>query len=242
MTTQPPITNNSDAGDSLSPIATRVIGVPDSAASYFLASLNDKHPQMLIVTPNRKLCEEIYRDLCFFLGEETVVLCPSWDTLPLEPGSPNTEISAERIKIFHQLYNQKSGVVVVSAETLQQRIIPPKDIQALSFNLKTGEPSNREKLVEKLLNAGFSPAKAVYDTGEFSLKGAVIDIFPSTTTEPVRIEFENEAIKQIRHFDKDTQRSSHSLNAVTILPVKEFSLHIKLILLRGVNFFTKFLC
>ena len=227
MTNQTPTTNEKTSKTGPHDLATRVIGVSDSAASYFLATLFDKHPQMLIVTPNRKLCEEIYRDLCFFLGEERVAHCPNWDTLPLEPVSPDTEISAERIKIFHTLQSQEDCVVVISAETLLQRIIPTTDIKKLSFSLSTGTISNRDELVEKLLDAGFSPAKTVYDIGQFSLKGAVIDLFPSTTKEPVRIEFKSNTIKDIRYFDKETQRSSNSLNAVDILPVKEFSLHIK---------------
>lgn len=205
----------------------RVIGVPDSAAAYFLAKLHEEYKHLFIVTPNRKSSETLYQDLCLFIGESEVALLPSWDTLPLEPVSPSIEISAERIRIIDALQKKQRYTVIASAETLLQRVIPPADIQTLSFTLETNQVWDRSDLVNKFLDAGFMPAKTVYNLGEFSLKGAVIDVFPSTTNTPLRLEFDGNTISEIRSFDKESQRSSEALQSAFVLPVKELSLQIK---------------
>ncbi len=204
--------------------AERIIGIAGSSAAYHIAKVLRSSPKGLIVTPSRKVAEELLDDLRFFLGSDQVHLLQAWDTLPLEPVSPGVETSAERIRALAKLYSAQSGVIVTAAETLLQRVIPPQDIRALTIALSCGEHIDRSALVSHLIDSGFRHARSVEQIGEISLKGAVIDLFPSTETLPVRIELLEGKIVRMRTFDPESQRSSSDIESISILPVRELSL------------------
>lgn len=203
---------------------TRAIGLPGSAGAYYIATVARDHARSLIVAPSRKVAEELCDDLRFFLGPEQVLFLPGWESLPLEPVSPSVDTSADRIRAIHALCSDQRVVVVTSADTLIQRIIPPQEVRALSLSITVGVPLVREELVAQLLDSGFTPSKSVQDVGDFAAKGAVIDLFPSTEPRPIRLEVLEGRVTHIRSFDPESQRSVSELHSVHILPVREFSL------------------
>lgn len=206
------------------PGPVKVIGVPGSAAPYFIATLLRENPKALIVAPSRKVAEEVFDDLKFFLGSDQLTFLPGWDTLPLEPVSPGVETSAARLMAINSLCYDSNAVVVMAAETLLQRLIPPGDIRALSITLKIGDSVDRMALVSQLLDAGFSNAKSVEEIGEMAIKGAVIDLFPSILKHPIRVELCDSCITRMTTFDPESQRSIADLKTIEILPVRELSL------------------
>lgn len=204
--------------------STRIIGAPGSAGPYYIASIVRECPRTLIVAPSRKVAEEVCDDLRFFLGTENVSFLPPWDSLPLELVSPGVDTSAERIRALYALAFAPQAVVVASAETLTQRIIPPSELKALSISFSLGDTVSKEHCISHLIDAGFTPCKGVQDTGDMAVKGAVIDLFPSTQSRPVRLEFSDGRIVRMQTFDPENQRSISDLSSVLILPVREFSL------------------
>lgn len=206
------------------PQPRRVIGLPGSACAWYLATTLSRQHRALIVTPNRKVADEVVDDLQFFLGPHKVRLLPSWETLPLEPVSPGVEVSSARITAIHALLTDPSSVLVTAADTLTQKIIPPEEIRALSVTIRRGDTLDRRQLTSLLLDGGYTHAKGVHEVGEMSIKGAVIDIFPSTEPQPVRLEFLDDRVVRMQRFDTESQRSVGDIDSVLILPVKEFSL------------------
>jgi transcription-repair coupling factor (superfamily II helicase) len=202
----------------------RIIGAPGSAGPYYIASLIRESSRSLIVAPSRKVAEEVCDDLRFFLGADQVAFLPSWDSLPLEPVSPGVDTSAERIRALYALTYAPQSIVVTSAETLTQRIIPPKELKALSISLSLGDTISKDHCISSLIDAGFTPCKGVEDIGDLAVKGAVIDLFPSTQSKPVRLEFSDERIVRMQTFEPETQRSIADLSSILVLPVREFSL------------------
>jgi transcription-repair coupling factor (superfamily II helicase) len=206
------------------PPTRRAIGLPGSSCGWYLADALRQRDKALIVTPDRKVAEEVLDDLRFFLGNDAATLLPGWDTLPLEPVSPGISTSAARILALDALTSERPGIVVTSADTLTQRTLPADDIRALSTELRRGDSIDRRVLIDLLLDAGFRPSKSVSEIGEFSNKGAVLDLFPSTESLPVRLEFAGDTIVRMQSFDSESQRSSAVLEQMRILPVREFSL------------------
>jgi transcription-repair coupling factor (superfamily II helicase) len=226
MPTLPPFSSafTGDGGTPTAPSTSRFIGLPGSAATYHIATIINERPRALIVASTRKVAEEVCDDLRFFLGNDQVINLPPWDSLPLEPVSPGVDTSADRLRALYALAYSPSAVVVTSADTLLQRIIPPRDIEALTIRLITGDVLNREHFVAGLVDAGFVPAKGVQDVGDLAVKGAVVDLFPSTEPRPIRIELNDGCIVRMQSFDPETQRSVSDISSLTILPVREFSL------------------
>ncbi|MCX6115550.1 MAG: transcription-repair coupling factor [Proteobacteria bacterium] len=204
----------------------RVIGLSGSACGWFLASTVREHPRSLVVCPDRKTAEDLLDDLHFFLGNGAATMFPSWETLPLEPVSPGAELSAVRIKTIYEMTTNPSFLVVTTAESLLQRILPPASITALRTIVRVGEPLNRESFISRLIDAGFSQSRTVDEIGEFSAKGSVIDLFPSSTKHPVRIEIRSGVVVRMQSFNADSQRSlaDIDISEVEILPVRELLL------------------
>ena len=205
----------------------RAIGLPGSSCAWYLATAIKQQPRALIVAPDRKVAEEVFDDLRFFVGSSEVLFLPGWDTLPLEPVSPGVDTSAARIRAIHALCTTGACTVVTSADAIIQKILPPDDIAALSMHLTLGESVDRDSLVSLLIDGGYAPCKGVSDIGDLSLKGAVIDLFPITSASPIRLEFNEGRIVRMQGFDPESQRSTCDLTAITILPVREFSLALR---------------
>jgi transcription-repair coupling factor (superfamily II helicase) len=183
--------------------------------------LAETHQKLLIVCESRQAAESLEDDLRFFLPGTPIAILPPWDTLPFEQVSPQIETSARRIAVLSLLWGATPAVVIASADSLIQRVLPPALLKVMSFTVTVGDTINRTILLERIDLAGFRRVSLVEEVGDYAVRGGVIDIFPATTTQPVRIECVGDGIDQVRTFDLDSQRSVGSLNKVEILPVRE---------------------
>jgi transcription-repair coupling factor (superfamily II helicase) len=117
-----------------------------------------------------------------------------------------------------------SFVVVTSADALAQKVIAPESIENMLVTLKNGGILHRERFSQSLIDGGFQHAKSVVRLGQLSCKGSVIDFYPSTTSAPVRVQYDHDRIVRMQIFDPESQRSLTDVESVSILPVREFSL------------------
>jgi len=95
--------------------------------------------------------------------------------------------------------------LVASKAALSAPIWPPADIEREVIVLKEHGVFPREKIEERLLRLGYKPVPLVAAHGQFRLKGWMLDVFPSTANEPLRVEFFGDEIEKIRSFDIETQ-------------------------------------
>ena len=90
-----------------------------------------------------------------------------------------------------------------------------------AINLKVSKTIDRDDLIEKLKNIGYKRESLVTNTGEFSVRGFVIDVFPIFSDRPVRIQFFDEEIDEIKYFNENTQLSIQNTQEVVIKPVND---------------------
>src|SRR5262249_51916897 len=108
-------------------------------------------------------------------------------------------------------------LVVVTARALMQRILDKDTLTACNFRLKMGEKVDLNQVAKKLAQLGYSREALVTLRGEFSIRGDIIDIFPSCGR-PTRIELFDEEIESIRLFNIDNQRSVEEASEILIPP------------------------
>ena len=197
---------------------TAVTGTAGSFPSALIANLKrDTDGPFLIVTPLPEEAERVAEDISFFLPG-SVHLFPSWETLPFDRVSPSLETMGDRVSAIYALMTG-SPIIVAPVSALMQ-MVPPRDFLNNSMDyLEAGEETDLESLVERLSNGGYSRVSMVQEMGEWSRRGGIIDIFPPSTENPVRVEFVGDSVESIREFEPATQRSIRSLNSVIILPV-----------------------
>ncbi|HEV2110151.1 MAG TPA: transcription-repair coupling factor [Gammaproteobacteria bacterium] len=182
---------------------------------------------LLVVAPSARDAERLTAELRFYLLDPDlpVLAFPDWETLPYDLFSPHQDIVSERLATLSRIYDLKRGIVVLSAATLMQRLAPREYVLGGTLLLKTGTRLDLESLRQRLAAAGYSSVSQVMEHGEFALRGSLLDVFPMGSPVPYRIDLFDDEIESIRIFDPETQLSKDKLDALTLLPAREFPLH-----------------
>jgi len=178
----------------------------------------------LILTPTLERAETLFADLSTLFGRETdmgVVLCPSLESLLYEETSPDYQLVRDRLTVLARLTRTEPVVVIATPDAVLHRTIPPETLLATSRTLCGNEEVDPAVLANWLTYAGYERTPLVEQPGQFSMRGGVLDIFPSTESDPVRLEFFGDEIDSLRLFDPSTQRSRRALSAVTLFPARE---------------------
>ncbi len=179
---------------------------------------------VVAVTADNRAASALEEDLAFFAGDLPVLHFPDWETLPYDLFAPHPQLVSQRIDTLYRLPATRKGVLVVSAATLMQRLAPRSHITGSGLAVARGERLDLASEQRRLEACGYRHVPQVGEHGEFAVRGALLDIFPMGASEPYRIELFDEDIDSIRAFDPETQRSLHQVDAVNLLPAREFPL------------------
>ncbi|TLY76462.1 MAG: transcription-repair coupling factor [Gammaproteobacteria bacterium] len=196
------------------------------AAAPLLAEATraDRRLYVVIVDAAREL-ERLTAELRFFAAQALPLLrLPDWEVLPYELFSPHPDIISERLKTLFELPQLQRGCLIVSADTLMQRLAPRSYVQGRAFELSKGQALALEPFRQRLTEAGYASVSQVVSPGEFAVRGSLLDVFPMGAAAPLRIDLFDEEIEAIRRFDPETQRSLDALPGVRLLPAREVPL------------------
>ena len=145
-----------------------------------------------------------------------------WECLPYDLFSPHPDITSQRLHTLSRLPEIKRGILLLTLETLIQRLPPKHFILEQSFSLDVGESLDMEAMRERLNNSGYRLVGQVMAPGEFAVRGGLFDIFAMGAEQPFRLDLFGEIIEGIRLFDPETQRSDESTTTISLLPAREF--------------------
>ncbi len=202
----------------------------DAAATLATARVVAAHPGLtLVVTANTADTQRWQDELEFFGAGLTTLRFPDWETLAYDAFSPHQDIVSERLATLRRLRDlqerpEGATVLVVSVQTLLQRIAPLSYIDGHSMALAVGQTFRMDQERKRLEAAGYQSVDTVTSHGEFAVRGSLMDIFPMGLAEPVRVDLFDDEVESLRTFDPDTQRTLERLEHLTLLPAKEFPL------------------
>jgi len=208
-------------------------GLKDSARSFFIAALASKEETKkpyLIITDSQENALKIYQDLRTFLNkpqneEENIFLFPSFDVLPYEDISSDPQIIQQRINILKHLskndQDKKRIILIADIKALLPKLASPQKFKKTSWKLKVGDVLKKDDFLKILLDQNYLSVEIVEKKGEFSSRGGIIDFFPVTSENPLRLELFGDQIESIRYFNLNTQRSILKLTDYTLLPSRE---------------------
>ncbi len=191
-----------------------------------LSSKQTKTAQLHVyICPDVRSYRLLSEELAFFLHAQPELLWhfPAWEVLPYDRVSPHHGIVGERFATLGRLLNTPNpqGILITALPAWLQRIAPPESVAAHVWQLKQGELFDISIIKEKLAEAGMVATERVLAQGEFAARGGLLDIWPATESQPLRIDLFGDEIESIRHFDPETQRSGDSLKHFTSVPVRE---------------------
>ena len=179
----------------------------------------------LVITPDTGSALALERELPFFLSQPVEVLgFPDWETLPYDNFSPHQDIISERLRTLHRLPSVSGGILVAPIPTLMHWLAPTHYVSGASLVLDTGQQLEVDEFRRNLEKNGYVNVDTVYEHGEFALRGSLIDVYPMGSDLPYRIDLLDDEVDSLRTFDPETQRTVDRVDAINLLPAREFPL------------------
>ncbi len=211
------------------PEALALAGVTPTAKALYLVLLWQltERPLLVFTDGNQSaeaLCEltQTFFDLLISRPEAGAPqILPALDVLPGQKMSPHTELTEQRAIGLWRLAAGKAPITVAPVSSALQRTNPGEYYQQLALSVRVGEELPLDLIESHLKSIGYEKREPVEMTGEYSIRGGILDVFPAENQRPLRIEFFGDEVESIRRFDVDTQRSVMKVTEATVLPLTE---------------------
>ena len=206
------------------PHRVAVRGLTGSARALLTAWLQRATGRaVLYVVGHGDAFEEARDDLEYFRGAGHLLAFPEPDNLPYDPASPHPGITAQRLETLGRLAHEDgaerwSGVLLATVRGLLQRVPKPARLRRALLTVRVGHEIDPHALAERLVFLGYERMPEVEAMGHFARRGGILDIYPVGALDPLRLEFDGDAVVSLRRFDAGTQRSIEQLASATILP------------------------
>jgi transcription-repair coupling factor (superfamily II helicase) len=198
------------------PAAARV---SEPALPLLLAALHEELDRSLVLlVPEDADARDLAEGVAWFVGDERVALLPSRGVQWGSGLEPAPHLVGERARALEVL--TAGGLVCASAAALAESM-PQEDVRPQPLRIAPGEEVSLEQLSETLALAGYERVERADERGQFAVRGGLVDVFPTTGREPLRIEFWGDEIEQMRAFSPFTQRALHPVESATVYPAAE---------------------
>lgn len=177
---------------------------------------------VLILTAQASHAERILADIQALLGDNSAMLFPADEVVLYGVMAQSPELASQRLGILARLASGNAPPVVVAPwDALLTRMALPSVFRDHTVRLRPGQEIPRDSLVRTLSTSGYERSELTESPGQFSVRGGLIDVYPLTSEEPLRIEFYGDEIDSIRGFDLTSQRTTVSRQEVIITPAAE---------------------
>lgn len=211
---------------------TGVTGLTESARTVFSYAVT-KGIRLFIASDTiraSRIEEEAY-----LFGREVYVF-PARDMMFYQADLSGNMLVRQRMQTIKALLESggKTDITIITTfDALMEKTAPVSSITENILSIKTGDTLDPEKLAGKLTDLGYEREPEVSEPGQYAIRGGIIDIYPLTEENPVRIELWGDETDSIREFDAQSQRSIEKLDHVIIYPAtdlvtdKDMRLHAK---------------
>jgi transcription-repair coupling factor (superfamily II helicase) len=198
------------------PIAGLAGSAPAALAAALVAAGAAR--RLLLVAPNAPAAEECAADL-EALSPSHARVFPQREAVHPDLEDPHIEISARRVDALQAVISGRARILVTTGRALGERFLLPASWSGLEIQLTSGQELDRDDLLASLERAGYRRVPMVEAVGDYSVRGGIVDVYPITTLDPVRVELYGDQIESLRSFDVLDQRSIEQLGSARLLPV-----------------------
>ncbi|MDE5582171.1 MAG: transcription-repair coupling factor [Ruminococcus sp.] len=165
----------------------------------------------------RKLCD----DINMMSGSETAVVFPSKELIFTPVDTSNHEYEYMRLSALTKILQGKCKIICAGIEAVMQPVIPPERLISSIIEVYQRQEINIRRFSEKLSLIGYQRCEKVEGASQFSVRGAIIDVFPVHSEKPFRIELWGDEVDSISEFETDSQRRTDPVKKIEIPPASE---------------------
>ena len=212
-------------------------GAPDGVASLALLQIALAGKSFIYVARDDVRMTAMGDSLRRLSPDLRLLEFPAWDCLPFDRLSPQGGLVGRRIETLAQLASDagtRPRILLTTINAILQRV-PPKTYFTDSSlvitagqatkDLTNGQTLGPAALADYLAGQAYLRTDTVRETGEFAVRGGILDVFPPGQTTPARLDFFGDDVETIRSFDPATQRSIGKLENLILRPVAEFMMN-----------------
>jgi transcription-repair coupling factor (superfamily II helicase) len=198
--------------------------VAGSLRPYLIAALAeaDAGVPVLVVAPDDRAARDLAADLRAWLAPRAVRYYPSRGVSYESHLTPPPHLVGLRIAALDALREEDSPVVVVSAVALSEKV-PDPELRPHGFTIEKGELLDLEETAQDLVAAGYERVDQVDDRGQFAIRGGILDLYPATEEQAVRVDLFDDEVESLRLFSTFTQRSLGEAERVEVAPAAELA-------------------
>ncbi|MDP5370015.1 MAG: transcription-repair coupling factor, partial [Pseudomonadota bacterium] len=180
-------------------------------AFYCLNQFVKSKKSLVFVVPRDGCIHDLVDQLKAIAPAHNVLSFPGWDCLPYDRVSPSSDITHIRLSTLYALLESKVPfILITSVSGIGQRLPPPSLMKAHNHTLSIGDKVSRDSLLALLIEQGCNRVEAVYEMGEFAVRGGLIDVFAPGAPLPVRLDFFGDELESIKSFDPITQKTNQT--------------------------------
>lgn len=195
-------------------------GLNGSALSFFIESFSQVHAApLLIIASDKEKAAYYLNDLQVLLPERKVLFFPETYRQPYQVEKTTNANIQERAEVLSLLGGQSFGGIVVSyPAALSEKVTRKKQLHSNTLQVRKGEELSIAFIEEFLLGYNFERVDFVFEPGQFSVRGGIVDIYSFAHELPYRLELFGEEVEAIKTFDPSSQLSNATFEFITIIP------------------------
>jgi transcription-repair coupling factor (superfamily II helicase) len=207
------------------------LGLPRSARLPLVARLHQDLKRPILLISNRAdRALSLFEELQFWTGETGAHYFPEPNPLFYEKSAWGKGTQRDRLAVLTLLARSllpgtpspgTPPMIVAPIRAIMTRTIPRRDFLKNTRTIRFGEQLTPEELTRSWVEIGYEYANIVVQSGQFSRRGGILDIWPPGEAQPVRIEFFGDEVDTMRSFNPASQRTIEKITTVTITPARE---------------------
>ena len=193
-----------------------------NVAKLFASKLfSVKQETIIYVTSSIYEASKAYEVLSDMVGTDFVSFFPVEEFISSQMVATSDAFRLARMLTIYHIVNNIPQIIVTNTEGLTKQLMTKDKLTKSIINLTTNDIINRDALVENLIIRGYKKVAITSNSGTFSVRGSLIDVFPINEDTPIRINFFDDEIEKIKRIDVETQMSIETINEISIFPLYE---------------------
>lgn len=182
----------------------------------------DCHAPLLVIVNDAYTANRLIDEIRLFNSKLRVSIFNDHEVLPYERLSPSKDIIANRLTTLWQISYDLLDIVIVQLTALQTKICPKEYLNARVMLLKIGDKISTTNLRHNLVSSDYTNVEQVYESGEFAIRGGIIDIMPMGSKQIVRIDLFDDEIDSLKILDYKTKETVQSVSEYQLMPAREY--------------------
>ena len=192
-----------------------LVAVPEAGRALSiaaLAQLSGRRP-LVVAAPTGTDAGQLYATSASTCPTARSTLFPAWETLPFERVSPSVETMGRRLEVLWRLRDPSAhpAIVVAGVRALLQRL-GPGAATIEPVRVARGDVLDPDAVLHRLVELGYRREQLVEHRGEVAIRGAILDVYPSTADAPIRIDLWGDEVDRLTTFSVKDQRSTADLD------------------------------